>query len=188
MITGIVEISTSRWLRHMPRYLQVTECTILACNTAFHGVRLRATSRPDILVSVHFVGARAWLRSAGHGHTTHRTQLWQFPFIDTNCVQRSSAWRSRRTARRVMSVKILSTVETSCTTNPQQIAAMELKGYRPSWPTCSKQPRLTDCRIGVVNKLDRRRRRRRRVLLTTRSTCRGEIFEVRSLRQSLRGN
>jgi len=36
---------------------------------------------------------------------------------------------------------------------------------------------LVDCRIGVVNKLDRRRRRR--VLLTTRSTCRGEIFYVR---------
>jgi len=70
-------------------------------------------------------------------------------------------------------IKILSTVETSCTTNPQQIAAMELEGY--SWSTCSKQPRLVDCRIGVVNKLDRRRRRRR-VLLTTRSTCRGEIF------------
>ena len=60
---------------------------------------------------------------------------------------------------------------------------MELEGC--SWPTCSKQPRL-DCRIGVVNKLDRRRRRRR-VLLTTRSTCRGEIFQVRSSGQSARG-
>jgi len=47
--------------------------------------------------------------------------------------------------RRAMSVKILSTAE-------------ELEGC--SWPTCSKQPRLVDCRIGVVNKLDRRRRRR----------------------------
>ena len=44
---------------------------------------------------------------------------------------------------------------TSCTANPQQIAVMELEGY--SWSTCSKQPRLVDCRIGVVNKLDRRR-------------------------------
>ena len=34
---------------------------------------------------------------------------------------------------------------------------MESDGYR--WSTCSKQPRLVDCRIGVVNKLDRRRRR-----------------------------
>jgi len=50
---------------------------------------------------------------------------------------------------------------------------MELEGYNS--PTCSKQPRLVDCRIGVVNKLDRRRRG---VLLTTRSTCRGEIFKV----------
>jgi len=49
---------------------------------------------------------------------------------------------------------------------------MELEGY--SRPTCSKQARLVDCRISVVNKLDRRRRRR--VLLKTRSTCRGEIF------------
>ena len=32
---------------------------------------------------------------------------------------------------------------------------MELEGY--AWPTCNKQPRLVDCRIGVVNKLDRRR-------------------------------
>jgi len=40
---------------------------------------------------------------------------------------------------------------------------------------------LIDCRIGVVNKLDRRRRR---VLLTTRSTCRGKIFCVQSLGQS----
>ena len=41
-----------------------------------------------------------------------------------------------------------------------------------SWSTCNKEPRLVDCRIGVVNKLDRRRRPD---LLTTRSTCRGEI-------------
>ena len=33
---------------------------------------------------------------------------------------------------------------------------MELEGYSSS--TCSTQPRLVDCRIGVVNKLDRRRR------------------------------
>ena len=77
--------------------------------------------------------------------------------------------------RDAMSVKILSTVETSCTTNPQHIEIMESEGY--SWPTCSKQPRLVDCHTGVVNKLDRRRRQRR-VLLTTRSTC-GEIFQVR---------
>jgi len=73
-----------------------------------------------------------------------------------------------------MSVKILSTVETSCTTQPQQIELFELEGY--SWRTCSKQPRLVDCRIGVVNKLDRRRRRR--VLFTMRSTWRGEILSL----------
>jgi len=59
-------------------------------------------------------------------------------------------------ATRGMSVKILSTVETSSTTNPQRIEVMELEGYRRL--TCSKQARLVDCRIGVVNKLDRRRR------------------------------
>jgi len=103
----------------------------------------------------------AWWRSTVyssvfkfHGKTTHTVS------------------QNIRTAQRALSVKILSiTVETSCTTNPQQIKVMELEGY--SWPTCSKQPRLVDCRIdlGVVNKLDRRRR----VLLTTRSTYRGEI-------------
>ena len=80
-------------------------------------------------------------------------------------------------ATRYVSVKILSTVETSCKTNPQLIEVMELKGY--SWPTCSKQPRLVDYCIGlhiaIVNKLDRRRRRRG-VLLKTRSTYRGHIF------------
>jgi len=42
---------------------------------------------------------------------------------------------------------------TSCTINPQQIEVglIELEGY--SWPTSSKQPRIVDCRIGVVNKL-----------------------------------
>jgi len=66
------------------------------------------------------------------------------------------------------------TVEISCRpiANPKQIKLMEIEGY--SQPMCSKQPRLVDCRIGVVNKLDRRR-----VLLTTRSTCRGEILKSR---------
>ena len=78
----------------------------------------------------------------------------------------------RHSSQRAVSqtrVNCCATAETSCTANPQQIAVMELKGY--SWPTCSKQPRLVDCRIGVVNRIDRRR-----VLLTTRSTCLGEIF------------
>ena len=70
-----------------------------------------------------------------------------------------------------VSVSILSTVETSCTTNQQQIAMIDLEGY--SWSTCSKQPPLADCRISIVNKLDRQWRQQR-VLLTTRSTCRGE--------------
>ena len=39
--------------------------------------------------------------------------------------------------RDALSVKILSTVETTCTKNPQQIAVMQLEGY--SRPTCSKQ-------------------------------------------------
>jgi len=44
------------------------------------------------------------------------------------------------------------TVEISCIANPKQIKLMEIEGY--SQPMCSKQPRLVDCRIGVVNKLD----------------------------------
>jgi len=81
----------------------------------------------------------------------------------------------RLTALCAMSVKIWSTVETSCTTNPQQIAVMELKGY--SWPICSEQPRLVDCRIGVANKPQRRRWW---VLLTTWWTCGGENFSSKS--------
>jgi len=68
-------------------------------------------------------------------------------------------------------VNCCTTVETSCTANPQQIEVMELDGYR--WPTCSKQPRLVDCRIGVVNRLDRRR-----ILLTMRSTCRAKFSRL----------
>ena len=90
--------------------------------------------------------------------------------------------RSSATATNYVS-KILSTVETSCTINPQQIAVTKLEVY--SWLTCSKQPRLVHCRIGVVSMFDRRRRRR--ILLTTRSTCRGAVFKVRSLRQSPKG-
>jgi len=36
----------------------------------------------------------------------------------------------------------------NCTTNPQEIAVMELEGY--SRPTCGKQPRLVDCCVGVT--------------------------------------
>ena len=57
---------------------------------------------------------------------------------------------------RYLYVNCCTTVETSYTANPLQIKVTELEGY--SWPTCSKQPRLIDCRIGVVNKLDHRDR------------------------------
>jgi len=57
---------------------------------------------------------------------------------------------------RYLYVNCCTTVETSYTANPLQIKVTELGGY--SWPTCSKQPRLIDCRIGVVNKLDHRDR------------------------------
>ena len=42
----------------------------------------------------------------------------------------------KRTTRRAISVRILSTAETKCTTNPQQIAVMELGG--DSSRICSK--------------------------------------------------
>jgi len=88
----------------------------------------------------------------------------------------------QHTNHSTMSVKMLSTVETSCTTNHQQIIVMKLEDY--SWLTCSKQQRLVDCHIGVVNKLNCWQWRR--VLLTMWSTCRGKIFWVRSLEQSPR--
>ena len=126
-----------------------------------YGLPFFTSQRVSVDLEISHKTVDAWRRSTVyssvfkfHGKTTHTVS------------------QNIRTAHRALSVKILSiTVETSCTTNPQQIKVMELEGY--SWPTCSKQPRLVDCRIdlGVVNKLDRRRR----VLLTTRSTYRGEI-------------
>jgi len=77
----------------------------------------------------------------------------------------------RRTARRAVSVKILSTAATSCTTNRQQMEVMALEGYSHQRVINFVHPattRSTVVRAGVINKLDRRRRRR--VLLTTRST------------------
>jgi len=58
---------------------------------------------------------------------------------------------TRSSAATDISVKILSTVETSPTTNPWKIEVMELKGY--SWLTCSKQPWLIDCCIAIIHKL-----------------------------------
>jgi len=49
-----------------------------------------------------------------------------------------------------------------------------VRGLQLADVTCSNQPRLVDCRIDLINRLDRRR-----VVLTTRSTCRGEIFKFR---------
>ena len=109
----------------------------------------------------------------------HRGHTWS-QYTPLRNVSDKKLWNRRRTARRDVSVKILSAVETICTTSPQRIAAVEIEGY--SWSTCSKQPRLIDCRIGVVNKLDCRR-----VLLTTLLTCRGEIFKVQSWGQSSGG-
>jgi len=90
----------------------------------------------------------------------------------------------RRTARRDTSVNVLTTVETSCAKNPEQIELVELECYRS--PTCRKQPRLIECRIGVVNKLDRRRRQRRRVVDNAIDSPRRN-FLVRSLERSFRG-
>ena len=60
----------------------------------------------------------------------------------------------RRTVRRNMLVNLVNN-RNNCTTQ-QQIEAMELERY--SRPTCSKQPRLVDCRIGIGNELERWRR------------------------------
>ena len=65
------------------------------------------------------------------------------------------------------------TIGTSCTTNREQIEAIEIGGY--SRLTCDE---LHVCvqRLRAIHKLDRRR-----FLSTTPSTCHGEIFEVQSL-------
>ena len=61
--------------------------------------------------------------------------------------QQESLLPQRDRATRCVSQKLV-IVETSCTTNQQQIEVIELESYSRS--TCSKQPRLVDCRIGVV--------------------------------------
>jgi len=67
----------------------------------------------------------------------------------------------------------------NCRNNVRQIhnKSNGVEGLCYSWSTCSKQPRLVDCRIGV-NKLDRP---------STAMSCRGEIFQVRIFGQSSRG-
>ena len=83
-----------------------------------------------------------------------------------------------------MTVNCCTTAETSCIANPQQIEVIiDLESY--SRPTCNKLRATShdaSTVLGVINKLDRRR-----VLLTTRSTCRGEIFKVQSLGQNSGG-
>jgi len=61
----------------------------------------------------------------------------------------------RRTARRAMLVKILTAAAklykhvVSLQKIHNKSHVMELEGR--SWPSCSKQPRLVDCRIGVIS-------------------------------------
>ena len=84
---------------------------------------------------------------------------------------RSSAVSATRCATWNL-VSCYTTVWTTCTTNPQQIEVIILALTRPR--TCNKlcaSSHDASTVESVVNKLDRRW-----VLLTTRSTCRGEIF------------
>jgi len=77
-------------------------------------------------------------------------------------VQRRSAWFKTRSSATADGPRDALGQTKSCQPSKQvvqQIEVIELEGY--NWPTCSKLPRLLDCRIVVVNKLDRRRRRRR---------------------------
>ena len=55
----------------------------------------------------------------------------------------------RRTARRAMSVRnLVNCRNKSYNKSPTNRSNIELDGYR--WPTCSKQPRLVDCRSWLV--------------------------------------
>ena len=80
--------------------------------------------------------------------------LWPCISIPDACKQETLLPQTDRATRYVSEnlVNCRNKMYDKSTTN-----RMELDGYRRS--TCSKQPRLVDCRIGVVNKLDRRRRR-----------------------------
>jgi len=63
----------------------------------------------------------------GSGDNAHRqTQTYK---QQNNKKNNNKLCYLRGTARRAMSVKIFSTVTSSCTANPQQIAVMELEGY-----------------------------------------------------------
>jgi len=84
---------------------------------------------------------------------------------------------------------ILSTVEISCTTNPQQIGLMELEDYSDELVVSSHDSSIVvhSCRLSIVVdcRRRRRRRRRRRVLLTTHKvkTCQKltvQSFDYRS--------
>jgi len=98
-------------------------------------------------------------------------------------IQKALLPQTDRATRYISSnlVNCCTTVETSCTANRQQVEVMEL------WVTADRlvvnKPLLVNCRIGVVNKLDRQRAL---LTMTTRSTCSGEIFKVQSLEQSFR--
>jgi len=86
----------------------------------------------------------------------------------------------RRTARCDVSVEILPTDarqrRNKSYNKSRTDRSMKLDGY--SRPTCKTRSTV----VGVIHKLDRRR-----VLSTAPSTCRGDIFQVQSLRQRSRG-
>jgi len=127
---------------------------ILAISTRLWGTSLVAAAAAGFSIMLTASPTSKWL--------TYNRQIKQ---------QYKKLRYRRWTEQCTMSVKISLTVETSCTTNKQQIEAIKLVGY--SWPTCSKQLRLAHCYTGVVNKLDCQQRQ---VSVTMKSTCRGKIF------------
>ena len=90
---------------------------------------------------------------------------------------RNSVTYPRRTALRAMSVRILSTTRTNCTTNAQHIEAVRhVDRHVVNSHDTSIVLQVSSASSTVVV-----------FLLTTRSTCRGEIFQVPALEQSFRG-
>jgi len=65
-----------------------------------------------------------------HRHKLHRLALISVTYqAILPPIKKQETLLSQMDARRALSVKMLSTVETSCTANPQIITLMELEGY-----------------------------------------------------------
>jgi len=141
--------------------------------------------RPPSLIFVIWNGPRNHAKEKFYGYRPLLKEIRRFAIFQylsrllplTAMLTRSSATAEvpRDAPCQSKSCQLLhNSVGTTGTTSPEQIEVMELEGY--SQPTCSKL-----C-ASNHDALDRRGLiHSRRVLLSTKSTCRGHMFQVHSL-------